>query len=41
MNEQNPQAEGFYEHLGFRVFKRKDCDEQGNPYSLLYMKLEG
>ena len=41
VNEQNPQAKGFYERMGFRVFKRTDCDEQGNPYTLLYMKLEG
>ena len=41
VNEQNPQAIGFYEHMGFRVFKRTDYDEQGNPYPLLYMKLEG
>ena len=41
VNELNPQAKGFYEHMGFRVFKRTDCDEQGNPYPLLYMKLEG
>lgn len=37
VNEQNPQARGFYEHHGFRVYKRTDCDEQGNPYPLLYM----
>ncbi len=41
VNEQNPQAKGFYERMGFRVFKRTDYDEQGNPYPLLYMKLEG
>ena len=40
VNEQNPQAKGFYEHLGFRVYKRTDNDEQGNPYPLLYMRLE-
>ena len=39
VNEQNPQAVGFYEHIGFKVYKRTDCDEQGNPYPLLYMKL--
>ena len=39
VNEQNPQAKGFYEHMGFEVYKRTDCDEQGNPYPLLYMKL--
>ncbi len=39
VNEQNPQAVGFYKHLGFETYKRTDCDEQGNPYPLLYMKL--
>ena len=39
VNEQNPQAKGFYEHMGFRVYKRMDHDEQGNPYPLLYMSL--
>ena len=37
VNEQNPQARGFYEHMGFQVDKRTDLDEQGNPYPLLYM----
>jgi len=40
VNEQNPLAKGFYEHIGFQVYKRTDHDEQGNPYPLLYMKLE-
>lgn len=39
VNEQNPKAKGFYEHIGFRAYKRTDLDEQGNPYPLLYMKL--
>lgn len=38
VNEQNPLAKGFYEHMGFKVFKRTDIDEQGAPYPLLYMK---
>ena len=38
VNEQNPLAKGFYEHMGFTVYKRTDLDEQGNPYPLLYMK---
>lgn len=38
VNEQNPQAIGFYEHMGFKVNKRTDLDEQGRPYPLLYMK---
>lgn len=37
VNEQNPLAKGFYEHMGFKVYKRTDHDEQGNPYPLLYM----
>lgn len=39
VNEQNLLAKGFYEHMGFEVYKRTECDEQGNPYPLLYMKL--
>ena len=39
VNEQNPLAKGFYEHMGFQVYKRTDTDEQGNPYPLLYMEL--
>lgn len=30
----------FYEHLGFHVYKRSEYDEQGNPYPLVYMKLD-
>ncbi len=39
VNEQNLHTKGFYEHMGFEVYKRTECDEQGNPYPLLYMKL--
>ncbi len=39
VNEQNPQAVGFYEHLGFETYKRTEHDEEGNPYPLLYMRL--
>lgn len=38
VNEQNPVARGFYEHMGFKVYKRTSLDEQGNPYPILYMK---
>lgn len=34
-----PQAVGFYQHLGFEIYKRTDLDEEENPYPLLYMKL--
>lgn len=39
VNEQNTQAVEFYKHLGFEIYKRTDCDEGGNPYPLIYMKL--
>ena len=40
MNEQNPQAEGFYRHLGFRTFERTETDGQGNPFPILKMERE-
>lgn len=39
VNEQNPLAKGFYEHMGFQAYKRTEMDEQGNPYPIIYMKL--
>ena len=39
VNEQNSQAIGFYEHLGFKVYKRSETDEEGRPYPLLYMEM--
>lgn len=39
VNEQNPQAVGFYEHFGFRTYKRTELDEQGGAYPLLYMRI--
>lgn len=39
VNEQNPQATGFYTHIGFKVFERTEFDEQGNPFPILKMKL--
>ena len=38
VNEQNPQAIGFYEHMGFQTYRRTERDEQGGPYPLLYMR---
>ncbi len=39
VNEQNSQARGFYERMGFHVYRRTETDEQGGPYPLLYMRL--
>lgn len=38
VNEQNPLAIGFYEHMNFTIYKRTENDEQGNPYPILFMK---
>ena len=39
VNEQNPQAVGFYQHLGFEVFHREPFDSLGNPFPILLMKI--
>ncbi|MNS88544.1 putative N-acetyltransferase YjaB [compost metagenome] len=39
VNEQNPQASGFYRHYGFEITGRSALDGQGNPFPLLHMKL--
>ena len=40
VNEQNLKAKRFYECMGFKTYKRSNLDEQGNPYPILYMRLE-
>ena len=40
VNEDNPQAKEFYEHMGFKVYQRNELDDQVNPYPVLYMRLE-
>lgn len=39
VNEQNPAAVGFYEHMGFKVVKRSPVDGMGKPFPLLHMQL--
>jgi putative acetyltransferase len=39
VNEQNPDAVGFYKHLGFSVVGRSALDGQGNPFPLIHMAL--
>lgn len=41
VNEQNPEANVFYESFGFHTYKRTELDEEGNLYPLLYMKRIG
>ncbi|AIN62938.1 MULTISPECIES: GNAT family N-acetyltransferase [Providencia] len=39
VNEQNPQAVGFYQHMGFTQFARSETDGEGNPFPILHMQL--
>ncbi len=41
VNEQNGQAVGFYEHLGFVATGRSDRDGQGRPYPLIHLRMDG
>lgn len=38
VNEQNTNARCFYKYMGFKIYKRTNTDEQGNPYPVLYIK---
>ncbi len=39
VNEQNPQAIGFYVRMGFEVVGRSAVDGMGKPYPLLHMRV--
>lgn len=39
VNEQNPQAVGFYLHIGFEPVGRSELDGEGNPFPLLHLRL--
>lgn len=38
VNEQNPQALGFYQQQGFIISGRSPLDGQGNPFPLLHLR---
>lgn len=38
VNEQNEQALGFYQKLGFDIFSRSDIDGQGRSFPILHLK---
>jgi putative acetyltransferase len=40
VNEQNPQAVGFYLRHGFRVVSRSETDATSKPYPILHLALE-
>ncbi len=39
VNEQNPQAVGFYERMGFEIVSRSELDGLGKPYPIVHMRL--
>jgi len=39
VNEQNPLAVGFYQHIGFKVVSRSPFDDMGKPFPILHMTL--
>ncbi|WP_125957058.1 acetyltransferase [Novosphingobium sp. MD-1] len=41
VNEQNGQAVGFYERMGFRRTGRSPLDGQGRPYPLIHLRYGG
>lgn len=41
VNEQNPKAVGFYQHMGFMIIARSPLDSMGKPFPILHMKLKG
>ncbi|CAB3661555.1 MULTISPECIES: acetyltransferase [Achromobacter] len=41
VNEQNPQAHGFYKHYGFEDVGRSEHDDAGRPRPIIHMKLAG
>lgn len=38
VNEQNAQAVGFYQKMGFEVTGRSEMDDHGRPYPLLHLR---
>ena len=40
VNEQNPAAKGFYEHMGFVTESCSESDDFGNPFPILHMVLK-
>lgn len=39
VNEQNPDAVGFYRRMGFEIVGRLPLDGQGRPFPVLHMRL--
>lgn len=40
VNEDNPQAVGFYEHMHFQTISRSELDGMGKPFPILHMEFK-
>lgn len=40
VNEQNPQAHGFYRHYGFVDYARSETDGEGRAFPIIHMQLK-
>jgi len=40
VNEQNPQAVSFYQHMGFKITGRRETDDYGQAFPILEMEME-
>lgn len=38
MNEQNPQALGFYRRMGYKIVGRDALDATGKPFPILHLE---
>jgi putative acetyltransferase len=39
VNEQNPLAVQFYQHMGFKIMSRSPLDDMGKPFPILHLSL--
>lgn len=39
VNEQNAQAVGFYNYIGFKILRKSELDGEGKEYPVLHMQL--
>lgn len=38
VNEENPAALGFYQHIGYKIISRDEVDGNGRPHPILHLK---
>ena len=38
VNEENPAALGFYQHMGYKIISRNEVDGNGRPHPILHLK---